>query len=121
MTLWQIILYWLAWLSADPVEIDAIHARAAAAATLARASLLTEAPQPKPPAPTECVCGETCKKGIWKPDGRVEQKCECTCERCRRERSTPPSVTPSAPRTIPSNCPNGVCPKIPASGNSANR
>lgn len=108
MTLWAWLLYILAWLSADPVEINAIHARAAAAATVARASLLTEKPGPKPPTPTECVCGETCKKGIWKPDGRVEQKCECPCDRCRLERSSPPKAAQPA-ASITTECINGSC------------
>lgn len=76
--MWQWIIAFLVWLSADPVAIDRQAPRAAAAVAAARASMATDSPAPAPgPAPKDCVCGGTCVNGIWKPDGRVEQKCPC--------------------------------------------
>jgi len=104
MSLWRWLIAWLVWLSADPVEIDVMAARAAAAGVAARASLLQEAPSPPAPAPKDCDCGQTCVRGVWKPDGRVEQVCRCECERCKRERSKG-----KVPETAPA-CPDGKCP-----------
>ncbi len=90
----------LVWLSADPAAIDAEQPKAAAAVAAARASMVREAgPTPPAPAPTECDCGATCVRGIWKPDGRVEQKCGCGCRRCVGERAK--GAQP---------CPDGKCP-----------
>lgn len=86
----------LVWLSADPAEIDRAAPRAAAAVSVARASMTPDAPAPAPsPAPTDCGCGQTCVNGVWKPDGRIPQKCVCPCSRCKASRS----------------CPDGKCPK----------
>lgn len=78
----------LVWLSSDPVAIDHAAPRAAAAVAAARASMAPDAPSPAPapPGPTECGCGKTCVNGIWKPDGRIPQKCVCPCERCKTAR-----------------------------------
>lgn len=96
MNLWRWLVAWLVWLSSDPAEIDRQAPRAAAAVAAARSSMVVDV-QPAPgPAPADCVCGGTCKNGVWKPDGRVEQPCACKCERCRKK--------PAAP------CPDGKCP-----------
>lgn len=85
----------LVWLSSDPVAIDHASPRAAAAVAVARASMAKDSPSPAPapPGPTECGCGKTCVNGIWKPDGKIPQKCVCTCPRCTAAR-----------------CPDGKCP-----------
>jgi hypothetical protein len=89
MSLWQWFVSWLVWLSADPAAIDLERPRAYAAVQVARATLLQDRapPAPTPPAPTDCDCGATCVRGVWKPDGRVEQACRCDCKRCQSERS----------------------------------
>lgn len=93
----------LVWLSADPAAIDSEPPKAAAAVAAARASMVKDAgPAPAPgPAPTACDCGQTCVRGIWKPDGRIEQRCGCKCSRCEAER---------AKGGVP--CPDGKCPKV---------
>lgn len=83
--LWRLVIAWLVWLSSDSSAVDKEAPRAAAAVAAARASMIVDAPPG--PAPVECVCGETCERGIWKPDGRVEQRCECECNRCVGERA----------------------------------
>lgn len=104
MTLWQWIVSWLIWLSADPAAIDLEAPRAAAAVAVARASMVTDAAPPAPgPTPTECDCGRTCVRGVWKPDGNVSQVCKCQCPRCVAERSK------SAP-AVRTDCPTGKCP-----------
>lgn len=94
--MWELLIWFLTWLSADPKVINAEQPRAAAAVTAAYATFATEASPPSPaPKPSECVCGGTCKDGYWKPDGRILQKCPCpqTCK-CK-----------SAAK-----CPDGRCP-----------
>jgi hypothetical protein len=115
MTIWRHIIAWLVWLSADPVTADLEHARAAAAVSVARASMVADtapAPGPTPPAPPKpaCVCGETCVGGYWRPDGRIYQKCECQCERCRKARTQLPPWGTAVPVEV---CPDGRCP-VPA-------
>ncbi len=87
MTLYRSILAFLASLSADPAEIDREPPRAAAAVAAAYASLAPEAaPTPPPaPAPGKCACGGKCQGGIYRPDGRIEMRCEkdCPCG-CRK-------------------------------------
>lgn len=87
MTLWNYLIAWLVWLSSDPAAIDLEAPKAAAAVAAARASMLVDAPAPPGPAPTECDCGSTCIRGVWKPDGRIEQRCACKCPRCVAERA----------------------------------
>jgi hypothetical protein len=87
MTFWRWLISLLVWLSAEPQAFDLEHAKAAAAVSAARASMIVDAPAPPGPAPTECDCGRTCVRGKWKPDGRVEQICKCACPRCVAERS----------------------------------
>ena len=94
-SIWQAILAFLVWLSADQVAIDLEAPRAAAAVAAARASMVVDAPQPPAPTPTDCVCGGTCRNGIWKPDGRVEQRCPCPSS-CKCKRAA---------------CPDGKCPE----------
>ena len=97
MTLYQWLVAWLVSMSAAPGAVEMEHPRAAAAVAAARASMSTDGAQPtRAPAPAECVCGGTCKNGIWKPDGKIDQRCTCTCERCKKK--------PAAP------CPDGKCP-----------
>ncbi len=101
MTLWQWLVAWLVWLSSDPATIDLEAPKAAAAVAVARATLLADRPGPpgpKPPAPVACDCGQTCIKGIWKPDTRIPQECRCQCARCVAERAK-------------ADCPDGKCPK----------
>lgn len=83
MTLWRSLLAWLASLSADPAEIDREHPRAAAAVAVASATFAPDAPAPPaPPAPKACPCGGRCKAGVYRPDGRIEMKCEPGCTTC---------------------------------------
>jgi hypothetical protein len=42
--MWESLLSWLVWLSADPVTLDQEYARAAAAVAAAHASMATEVP-----------------------------------------------------------------------------
>lgn len=98
MSLWQWILAFMTWLSADPVEINQEPARAAAAVSVAYAAFAPDTPAPPPSPVVDCVCGQTCVKGIWKPDGRITAKCDCTCPRCVAERAKG------------SACPDGKCP-----------
>ena len=42
--MWDLVLSWLVWMSADPVTLDQEYARAAAAVAAAHASMATEAP-----------------------------------------------------------------------------
>jgi hypothetical protein len=57
--MWEFLLSWLVWLSADPVTVDHEYPRAAAAVAAARASMAVEAPA-KADCPTgKCVTGAT--------------------------------------------------------------
>lgn len=103
MTFWQWLVSWLVWLSADPAVADLEVPRAAAAVAAARASMLPDALPDPTPTPTDCDCGKTCVRGVWKPDGRVEQRCACKCQRCVAERA---KGQPSSP------CPTGTCPNV---------
>jgi hypothetical protein len=83
MTIWQWIVGFLVWLSADPAAIDLEAPKAAAAVAAARASLLVDAapapaPQPKPPAPTPAVCSD-CNGTGWltMPDGHRVKCPQC--------------------------------------------
>lgn len=98
--MWNWIIAFLTWLSSDPTAIDQEQPRAAAAVAAAYASL-NDTDTPPAPAPKDCVCGETCKNGVWKPDGRVEQICRCECDRCKRERQ----------HGKVGDCPDGKCKK----------
>jgi len=81
VTLYRSLLAFLASLSADPAEIDREPPRAAAAVAAAYASLAPDAaPTPPPaPAPGKCGCGGKCAAGVYRPDGRIEMKCEANC------------------------------------------
>ena len=85
MTLYRSLLAFLASLSADQAEIDREPPRAAAAVAAAYASLAPETAPTPPPAPAKCACGGKCANGIYRPDGRIEMKCEkdCSCG-CRK-------------------------------------
>lgn len=99
--LWRWLTAMLTWLSADPVAMDREAPKAAAAVAVAYAAIGDDAPAPAPPAPAPkaCDCGGTCQAGVWKPDGRISQKCDCTCKRCVAERAKA--------------CPDGKCPQRP--------
>lgn len=91
LMIWRWMVSILVWLSADPQQLATEPGRAAAAVAAARASMLQDrtpppAP-PAPPAPTDCRCSSTCVRGLWKPDGRIEARCECQCARCVAERA----------------------------------
>jgi hypothetical protein len=92
MTLWRTILAWLAALSADPVEIDREPPRAAAATAAAYATFAPGDPEPvpPPPAPAACACGGKCQGGVYRPDGRIEMRCEgnCPCG-CQKKSASP--------------------------------
>jgi hypothetical protein len=92
--MWEWIIAFLTWLSADPVMINDQQPRAAAATQAAYASFATE--EVPAPTPSKCVCGGTCKNGFWRPDGRIEQPCPCpsTCD-CKNKKG----------------CLSGACPK----------
>ena len=85
--MWNAFVAWLVWLSADPAAISLEQPKAAAAVAVARASMIPDAPPSPAPTPTACDCGQTCVRGIWKPDGRIEQRCACKCKRCEAERA----------------------------------
>jgi hypothetical protein len=106
MLLWRWIISWLVWFSADPAVVNLEHARAAAAVSVAHASMLKDSRPAPTPTPKSCDCGETCVKGLWKPDGRITQKCECRCRRCVAERE----------KGAAADCPTGACPKNPPTG-----
>jgi hypothetical protein len=100
MSLWRWLISILVWLSSDPQAVDLEHAKAAAAVSAARASMVVGATPPPPaPAPQACDCGKTCVRGVWKPDGRVQQACKCACPRCVAERA----------KTSPAACTTGTC------------
>jgi len=92
MTLWRTLLAWLAALSADPAEIDREHPRAAAATAAAYAAFAPGDPEPAPPppAPAACACGGKCANGVYRPDGRIEMRCEkdCPCG-CQKKATSP--------------------------------
>ena len=94
--LWRWLIAFLVWLSADPRAIDREAPKAAAAVSAAVSSMAIDAPSPAPPGPAKCDCGATCVRGVWKPDGRIEQRCACKCKRCEAERAKA--------------CPSGTCP-----------
>jgi hypothetical protein len=85
MTLYRSLLALLASLSADPQEIDREPPRAAAAVAAAYASLAPEVAPTPTPAPAKCGCAGKCQAGIYRPDGRIEMRCEkdCPCG-CRK-------------------------------------
>jgi hypothetical protein len=89
MTLYRSILAFLASLSADPQEIDREPPRAAAAVAAAYASLAPEVAPTPTPAPAKCACGGKCQGGIYRPDGRIEMRCEKDCPCVCRKSSAP--------------------------------
>lgn len=94
MTIWRSLLAWLASLSADPAEIDREAPRAAAAVAAAYATFAPGGPPPAPPGPpappAKCACGGKCQGGIYRPDGRIEMRCEKDCA-CGCRKSPAPS------------------------------
>lgn len=103
MGLWQSWLALLASLAAEPQMVEQEHPRAAAAVAVAYASFASDGPAPPSPAPRECICGGTCRGGVWKPDGRIEQPCPCPAScKCKSKAGNPRANTPA--------CPDGRCP-----------
>jgi hypothetical protein len=106
MTLYRSLLAWLAAISAEPAAIDAEPPRAAAAVAAAYASFAPADPPPSPPAPVACACGGKCSNGIYRPDGRIEMKCEASCAcGCRKPKSVlaaPPACKDCAKSPAPS-------------------
>ena len=91
--MWRYLLATLAGLAVAPELARDVRPRAAAAVAVARASMVLEhGPAPSPAPAPACVCGGTCKGGIWKPDGRIEQRCACQCKRCLAERAGRPAA-----------------------------
>jgi hypothetical protein len=89
MTFYRSIIAFLASLSADPAEIDREPPRAAAAVAAAYASLATETAPTPPPAPAKCGCAGKCVNGVYRPDGRIEMKCQADCPCGCRKSSAP--------------------------------
>ena len=91
MTIYRSILAFLASLSADPADVHREAPRAAAAVAAAYATFAPDvAPTPTPPAPAACGCGGKCVNGVYRPDGRIEMKCEKNCA-CGCRKSPAPS------------------------------
>lgn len=96
MNFWEWLTAALVAASAEPGALENEAPRAAASVAVAYAQFAPEkAPEPEPP-PSKCVCGNTCKNGIWRPDGKIEQPCPCpaTCD-CKNKKG----------------CMSGSCPK----------
>ena len=102
MTVWRTLLAWLAALSADPAEIDREHPRAAAATAAAYATFAPADPEPAPPppAPPACACGGKCQGGVYRPDGRIEMRCEKDCP-CGCQKKAAASVVAPCPTCKP--------------------
>ncbi len=86
ITLWRWFVAFLVWLSADPIEIDLEHPRAAAAVAAARASMghdlapVPPPPGPKPPAPVKC---QDCNGTGWITHGDGHKtRCPCGAVGC---------------------------------------
>ena len=87
MNLYRSILAFLASLSADPADVHREPPRAAAAVAAAYATFATETAPAPPPAPAACGCGGKCVNGVYRPDGRIEMRCEANCAcGCRKPR-----------------------------------
>lgn len=69
MTLWQMVLAFLVWLSAEPAAIDVEAPRAAAAVAAARASMATEPPAAAAAAAPEAA-SHPAQAAAPCPDGR---------------------------------------------------
>ncbi|CAB4184613.1 hypothetical protein UFOVP1124_23 [uncultured Caudovirales phage] len=82
---WKSLVAWLVSWSADPAEVDREAPRAAAAVAVAYAELaLPSVPvPPAPPPPAACACGGKCANGVYRPDGKIPQKCAPGCATCK--------------------------------------
>jgi len=101
--MWREILALLATLSADPVQVETEHPRAAAAVCVARASMARQGPTPppQPPQPDDDDCCSDCNGSgeIVHPDGhRTECPCPETCD-CKRPKQ--PAAKPAEPPLVP--------------------
>lgn len=84
--MWEWLLAWLTWLSADPHAIDREAPRASAAVAVAYAGFAPErAPEPRPEPPRPDCCSDCGGKGyIVHGDGhRTPCPCPPTCK-CKR-------------------------------------
>ena len=114
MSIWEIILAFLASLSAEPGAVDLEHPRAAAACQAAYASMAVDVAPPAPaPKPGEC-CSDCKGTGfITHGDGhRTPCPCPPTCKckakpgaapgcpdgKCRVSGASPAPASPAMPR-----------------------
>ena len=102
MGLYDLLLWLLAWLSADPVAAGLEHPRAAAAVAAARASMAVEGPAPAPapkPKPGKCT---DCNGTGWITHGDGHRtRCPCGAAGCPDgkcvPRASPATVLPAKP------------------------
>jgi hypothetical protein len=104
MGLYDLLLWLLAWLSADPVAASLEHPRAAAAVSAARASMAVDgAPSPTPaPKPTPGKCTD-CNGTGWITHGDGHRtRCPCGAAGCPDGKcvpgASPATVSPAAPK-----------------------
>lgn len=96
MTFWRWLVWLLTWFTADPGDVPREAARASAAVSVARASMVMGEPAPAPePAPGGC-CVE-CRGTGWITHGDGHRTA-CPC---------PPTCACKKPKTA---CPDGKCP-----------
>ena len=97
MGLYELLLWFLAWLSADPVSASLEHPRAAAAVAAARASMAVEgAPAPTPaPTPKPGKCDD-CKGTGWIVHGDGHRT-RCPCGAAGVPGASPATVSPAKP------------------------
>lgn len=102
--MWREILALLATLSADPVQIETEHPRAAAAVSVARASMARQGPTPppQPPQPDDGDCCSDCNGTgeIVHPDGhRTECPCPASCD-CKQPKQPTVPAKPADPPLV---------------------
>lgn len=97
--MWQWLMAWLVWLSADPHAIDREAPRASAAVSVAYAGFAPEkAPQPtpEPPAPKPAVCKDCGGKGyIVHGDGHKTTCPTCGGKSCLTGDCPTPAASPT--------------------------
>jgi hypothetical protein len=96
--MWQTILAWLVWLSADPQAIDREAPRAAGAVAVAYAPFAPESAPAPGPAPKPDCCEDCGGKGvIVHGDGhRTSCPCPASC-RCKASSASPMVLLPVRP------------------------
>lgn len=102
MGLYEILLWFLAWLSADPVSASLEHPRAAAAVAAARASMVSEGPAPAPaPAPKPGKCTD-CNGTGWIVHGDGHRtRCPCGAAACPDGKCVPGASPATAAPAVP--------------------